>query len=105
MTLSKAQFVKIPRIAPPFTARGEQQHVYSQWLDELLKVRQNKSVFMRSEKQEVDERFRLQARQQFARSSENLKRAVADVSGYFPRDVRTTLQLCQIDRVHSKTSR
>jgi hypothetical protein len=99
--LSKTPFVKIPRIAPPVT-RTKQPQVYCDWLGNLLTVRQNMNVFLRSEKQVVDECFRLQATQQFPCGSVDLEKALAEVSGIYLRYMVDQAKLCQIDCIHSK---
>jgi hypothetical protein len=85
--ISKASFAKIPRIGSPSATHGKRQHVYCEWLGNLLKGQHNTNVFLRSKKQEVDECFRLQATQQFPRGSGDLEKALAEVSG-------TSLTVC-----------
>ena len=71
-TASKACFINVPRI-------GESCN-YPDFLKSLLKEKHNRKVFLWSEKEVVDQCFRLQATQQFKLENDKLKRAIAEVN-------------------------
>jgi hypothetical protein len=80
MILSKTPFVKIPRIGASVAVRGR-DHVYCKWLGEFLTIPHNQSVFSRSEKQVVDECFRMQAIQEFPCGSGNVQSILEEGNG------------------------
>jgi hypothetical protein len=53
---------------------------YTVFLKSLLKEKHNRKVFLWSEKEVVDQCFRLQATQQFKLENDKLKRAIAEVN-------------------------
>lgn len=68
-TASKACFIKSPRLGTS----------YSQFLRHLLEEKHNRKIFLQSEKDAVDQCYRLQATQQFNCDNDGLKTAMAEV--------------------------
>lgn len=70
-TASKAGFIKVPQINDSCS--------YCDFLNTLLKEKHNRRVALWSEKEVVDQCFRLQATQQFKLDNSKLKRAMTEV--------------------------
>ena len=71
-TASHACFIKVPRVSESCN--------YRDFLKSLLKEKHNRKLFLWSEKDIVDQCFKLQAAQQFKLEKDKLKRAMAEVN-------------------------
>jgi len=68
---TKTRFINVPRIVDSCD--------YRNFLDSLLREKHNRKLFLRSEKEAVDQCFRLQATEQFKFDNASLKIAMAKV--------------------------
>jgi hypothetical protein len=64
-------FTNVPRIS---------NSSYRSWLDSLLKSKLNQKLFLKHDKDAIDQCFREQAMQQYALDNNKLKQALADVN-------------------------